>query len=186
MGLASDNAGEFYLTGEAKFYEDPVFVGALVKQGSDVYYNDPMQIKFKFKMDGYNDSGGFGFCVSSSGYGGIFIGAIGSNPGILGIGDFEEDLYQISDKTVTLQKNTEYGVIFINNPKDENYIMEVYDENNELISTVNFLKSYIYNNPYSELDKNKPLHFGILSQSWGANLSKFIIKDVEVKTPIRN
>ena len=186
VGLASDNAGEFYLTGEAKFYEDPVFVGALVKQGSDVYYNDPMQIKFKFKMDGYNDSGGFGFCVSSSGYGGIFIGAIGSNPGILGIGDFEEDLYQISDKTVTLQKNTEYGVIFINNPKDENYIMEVYDENNELISTVNFLKSYIYNNPYSELDKNKPLHFGILSQSWGANLSKFIIKDVEVKTPIRN
>ena len=189
VGLASDNAGEFYLTGEAKFYEDPVFVGALVKQGSDVYYNDPMQIKqikFKFKIDGYTDSGGLGFCISSSGYGGIYIGVIGLNPGILGIGDYEEDMYQISDKSVTLQKNTEYGVIFTNNPKDENYMMELYDENNELISTVNFLKSYIYDKPYSELDKTKPLHFGILSQSWGGELSKFIIKDVEIKTPIRN
>ena len=65
-------------------------------------------------------------------------------------------------------------------------MMELYDENNELISTVNFLKSYIYDKPYSELDKTKPLHFGILSQSWGGELSKFIIKDVEVKTPIRN
>ena len=186
VGLASDNTGEFYLTGEAKFFEDPVFVGALVKKGSDVYYNDPMQIKFKFKIDGYNDSGGFGFCIESSGYGGVFIGAIRENPGILGIGDYEEDMYTISDKSVTLQKNTEYGVIFTNNPKDENYVMEVYDENNELISTVNFLKSYIFDNPYSEIDKTKPLHFGILSHSWGAELSKFIVKDVEIKTPIRN
>ena len=145
-----------------------------------------MQIKFKFKIDGYTDSGGLGFCISSSGYGGIYIGVIGLNPGILGIGDYEEDMYQISDKSVTLQKNTEYGVIFTNNPKDENYMMELYDENNELISTVNFLKSYIYDKPYSELDKTKPLHFGILSQSWGGELSKFIIKDVEIKTPIRN
>ena len=54
------------------------------------------------------------------------------------------------------------------------------------MKTMNFLKSYIYDNQYSELDKTKPLHFGILSQSWGAELSKFIIKDVEIKTPIRN
>ncbi|WP_458402775.1 hypothetical protein [Methanobrevibacter sp.] len=186
VGLASDNAGEFYLTAVAKFFEDPIFAGALVKQGSDVYYNDSMQIKFKFKIEGYNNSGGFGFCIESSGYGGVFIGAIGSKPGILGIGDYEEDLYPISDNTVILQKNTEYGVIFTNNPEDENYVMEVFDESNELISTVNFSKSYIFDNPYSEVDKTKALHFGIVSQSWVAELSKFIIKDVEIKTPIRN
>ena len=37
-----------------------------------------------------------------------------------------------------------------------------------------------------DIDKTKPLHFGIVSQSWGSALSKFIIKDVEIKTPIRN
>ena len=185
VGLASDNTGEFYLTGEAKFYEDPVFVGALVKQGSNVYYNDPMQIKFKFKMDGYYNYGGFGFCTDTNGSGGVFIGAIGSKPGILGIGDFEEDLYLVSDNSVTLQMNTEYDVIFTNNSEDENYVMEMY-ENNELISTVNFSKSYIFDNSYSDVDKTKPIHFGIVAQSWGAELSKFIIKDVEIKTPIRN
>ena len=186
VGLASDNTGEFYLTGEPKFFEDPVFVGALIKQGSDVYYNDPMQIKFKFKMDDYNDYCGFGFCTETSGFGGVFIGTVGSKPGILGIGDFEEDLYPVSDNSVTLEKNTEYGVIFTNNPEDENYVMEMYDENNELISTVNFSKSYIFDNPYSDVDKTRPLHFGIIIQSWGSALSKFIIKDVEIKTPIRN
>ncbi len=186
VGLASDNTGEFYLTGEPKFFEDPVFVGALVKQGSAVYYNDPMQIKFKFKMDDYNDYGGFGFCTETSGFGGVFIGTVGSKPGILGIGDFEEDLYLVSDNSVTLEKNTEYGVIFTNNPEDENYVMEMYDENNELISTVNFSKSYIFDNPYSDVDKTKSLHFGIIIQSWGSALSKFMIKDVEIKTPIRN
>ena len=186
VGIASDNAGEFYLTGEPSFIEDPVFVGALVKQGSDVYYNDPMQIKFEFKMEDYNNYGGFGFCTETNGIGGVFIGAIGSKPGILGIGDYEDDLYPVSDKSVTLEKNAEYGIIFTNNPEDENYVMEIYDENNKLISTVNFLKSYIFDNPYSDVDKTKPLHFGIVFQSWSSALSKFIIKDVEIKTPIRN
>ena len=186
VGLDSDNAGEFYMTGVAKFFEDPVFVGALLKLGSDVYYNDPMQIKFKFKMDGYNDYGGFGFCIGTSGIGGVFIGANGSHPGILGIGDTEEDVYPVSENNVTLQKNAEYSVIFTNNPEDENYVMQMYDGNNELLSTVNFLKSRIFDNPYMDIDKTKPIRFGIVSQSWGSALSKFIIKDVKIKTPIRN
>ena len=185
VGLASDNAGEFYLTGEPSFFEDPIFIGALVKQGSPVYYNDPMQIKFKFKIDGYYNYGGFGFCVNTDGIGGVYIGVIGSKPGILGIGDYLEDLYTISDSSVTLEKNAEYSVIFTNNPEDENYVMKLYDGNNELISTVYFLKSYIYDNPYSDVDKTKPLHFGNVQQSWGNYLSKFTIKEVEIKTPIR-
>ena len=64
-------------------------------------------------------------------------------------------------------------------------VMKLYDENNELISTVYFLKSYIYDNPYSDVDKTKPLHFGNVQQSWGNYLSKFTIKEVEIKTPIR-
>ena len=96
-----------------------------------------------------------------------------------------EDLYTISDSSVTLEKNAEYSVIFTNNPEDENYVMKLYDENNELISTVYFLKSYIYDNPYSDVDKTKPLHFGNVQQSWGNYLSKFTIKEVEIKTPIR-
>ena len=185
VGLAGDDAGEFYLTAEKGSFEDPFFVGALLKLGSDVYYNNPMQIKFKFKIDGYNDNAGFGFCIRSNGTGGVFIGAIGLNPGIFGIGDYDDDLYPIYDKSVTLQKNTEYNVIFTNNPEDENYVMKLYDNNNELISTVEFLKSYIFDNEYSDIDKTKPLHFGEVLIGWGT-INKFIIRDAEVKTPIRN
>lgn len=47
------------------------------------------------------------------------------------------------------------------------------------------LRSYVFDNEYSDIDKTKSLHFGEVMTGWDT-ISKFIIKDVEVKTPIRN
>ena len=189
VAWASDNDGEFYVTGKPGFYEDPVWIGGLLKKGSDVFYNDPMRIRFNFKMEGGLLAVGFGFCFAADGTFGLFAGVSYSNPAGITVWEFPEDLYLHKDSQVTLSADTTYKMEISNNPEDEYYMIKTYSENNELLSTININKDEFESTAeYGGLDLSKPIYFGMIIYTYtdGGYVKKFIISDVEILTPIRN
>ena len=189
VAWASDNDGEFYVTGKPGFYEDPVWIGGLLKKGSDVFYNDPMRIRFNFKMEGGLLAVGFGFCFGTDGTFGLFAGVSYSNPAGLTVWEYPEDLNIHKDKQVTLSADTTYKMEISNNPEDEYYVIKTYSENDELLSTININKDEFELMADNEgLDLSKPIYFGMIIDDYtdGSYIKKFIISDVEIKTPIRN
>lgn len=189
VAWASDNDGEFYITGKAKFFEDPVWIGGLVKKGSDVFYNDPMKIKFNFKMERGSVTVGFGFCFGTEGTFGLFAGLSYSNPSGITVWGHAEDFYLHTDSQVTVSENTTYKMELTNNPEDDHYVIKTYSENDELLSTLNIDKEeFEAMAEYEGLDLSKPIYFGMIiyAMPQGEYVKKFIISDVEIITPIRN
>ena len=189
VAWASDNDGEFYIAGKPGFYEDPVWIGGLLKKGSDVFYNDPMRIRFNFKMEGGLLAVGFGFCFGTDGTFGLFAGVSYSNPVGITVWEYPEDLNIHKDSQVTLTVDTTYKMEISNNPEDEYYVIKTYSENDELLSTININKDEFESTAeYEGLDLSKPIYFGMIIYTYtdGDYVKKFIISDVEILTPIRN
>ena len=190
VGWASDNDGEFYIKAKPRFFEDPIYVGGLLKKGSDVYYNDPMKIKYSFKMEGsFFGVVGFGFCFNNDGTCGLFAGISYSNPAGIVQGGYIEDITTYTDREVTLSADTTYKAELTNNPEDAYYTLKFYSENDELLSTLTVNKSSFERMAENDrLDLTKPINFGIIIETHtdGGYIKKFTISDVEILTPIRN
>ena len=189
VAWASDNDGEFYITAKPRFFEDPIWVGGLLKKGSDVFYNDPMRIRFNFKMESVMGTIGFGFCFGTEGTFGLFAGVSYSNPtGIIVWGNMG-DIDVHKDNQVTLNADTTYKIEITNTPEDEYYVIKLYSENDELLSTLNINKEEFEEMAeYEGLDLSQPIYFGMIidTTTGGDYIKKFIISDVEITTPIRN
>lgn len=188
VAWASDNDGEFYIKAKPRFFEDPIWVGGLLKKGSDVFYNDPMKIKFNFKIESGSSIMGFGFCFGTEGNFGLFAGVTYSNPSGILVWESVGEVNTYKDREVTLSADTTYKMEMTNNPEDEYYVIKLYSENDELLSTLNINKDRFEEMAeYERLDLSKTIYFGMVidTTTGGDYIKKFTISNVEIKTPIR-